>query len=277
MNRLHIRKPFALLLLPGIIFLLFFFIAPLLFVLVESFKGAVGEITLFRYKEVLTDSQFRLVFVRTLRMALIVTPIAVLVGYPSAYLMTKLTTAKKSILMSLVILPLMTSPVARTYAWIVILGKYGIVNQTLTSIGFLKEPARLMYTEGAIIVGLLQLFLPIMILTLVSAMENVQEEIEEAALSLGSSRVGCFFRVIVPLSFDGLLMGVALVFTGSITAYVTPAILGGAKVLTLSTLMRQEALVLMNWEAATVIAVIMILTTLILYNGLRLFKPRTLV
>ncbi len=277
MNRLHIRKPFALLLLPGIIFLLLFFIAPLLFVLVESFKGAVGEITLFRYKEVLTDSQFRLVFVRTLRMALIVTPIAVLVGYPSAYLMTKLTTAKKSILMSLVILPLMTSPVARTYAWIVILGKYGIVNQTLTSIGFLKEPARLMYTEGAIIVGLLQLFLPIMILTLVSAMENVQEEIEEAALSLGSSRVGCFFRVIVPLSFDGLLMGVALVFTGSITAYVTPAILGGAKVLTLSTLMRQEALVLMNWEAATVIAVIMILTTLILYNGLRLFKPRTLV
>ena len=277
MNRLHMRKPFVLLLLPGIIFLLFFFLAPLLFVLVESFKGAVGEITLFRYKEVLTDSQFRLVFVRTLRMALIVTPIAVLVGYPSAYLMTKLPAAKKSILMSLVILPLMTSPVARTYAWIVILGKYGIVNQTLTSIGFLKEPARLMYTEGAIIVGLLQLFLPIMILTLVSAMENVQVDVEEAALSLGSSRVGCFFRVIIPLSFDGLLMGVALVFTGSITAYVTPAILGGAKVLTLSTLMRQEALVLMNWEAATVIAVIMILTTLILYNGLRLFKPRTLV
>ncbi len=277
MNRLHMRKPFVLLLLPGIIFLLFFFLAPLLFVLVESFKGAVGEITLFRYKEVLTDSQFRLVFVRTLRLALIVTPIAVLVGYPSAYLMTKLPAAKKSILMSLVILPLMTSPVARTYAWIVILGKYGIVNQTLTSIGFLKEPARLMYTEGAIIVGLLQLFLPIMILTLVSAMENVQVDVEEAALSLGSSRVGCFFRVIIPLSFDGLLMGVALVFTGSITAYVTPAILGGAKVLTLSTLMRQEALVLMNWEAATVIAVIMILTTLILYNGLRLFKPRTLV
>ncbi|MCD6396090.1 MAG: ABC transporter permease [Spirochaetaceae bacterium] len=277
MNRLHLKKTFVLLLLPGLIFLLFFFLAPLLFVLVESFKGPDGGITLIRYKEVLTDAQFRLVFVRTLKMALIVTPIAVLVGYPSAYLMTKLPAAKKSILMSLVILPLMTSPVARTYAWIVILGKYGIINQTLTSIGILKEPVRLMYTEGAIIVGLLQLFLPIMILTLVSAMENVQDEVEEAALSLGSGKAGCFFRVIVPLSFDGLIMGVTLVFTGSITAYVTPAILGGAKVLTLSTLMRQEALVLMNWEAATVIAVIMILTTLILYNGLRLFKPRTLV
>ncbi len=277
MNRFHFKKTFILLLLPGIVFLLIFFLTPLLFVLVESFKGDDGGVSFIRYKEVLIDSQFRLVFARTLKIALIVTPIAVLVGYPSAYFITKLQSAKKSILMSLVILPLMTSPVARTYAWIVILGKYGIVNQSLTSLGILKEPVRLMYTEGAIIVGLLQLFLPIMILTLVSAMENVQDEVEEAALSLGSGKAGCFFRVIVPLSFDGLIMGVTLVFTGSITAYVTPAILGGAKVLTLSTLMRQEALVLMNWEGATVIAVIMILTTLVLYNGLRLFKPRTLV
>jgi len=277
MNRFHFKKPFILLLLPGFIFLLIFFLSPLIFVLAESFRGIDGGVSFIRYKEVLADPQFRLVFIRTLKMALIVTPIAVLVGYPSAYLITKLSSAKKSILMSLVILPLMTSPVARTYAWIVILGKYGIINQSMTSLGILKEPARLMYTEGAIIVGLLQLFLPIMILTLVSAMENVQDEVEEAALSLGSGRAGCFFRVIVPLSFDGLIMGVTLVFTGSITAYVTPAILGGAKVLTLSTLMRQEALVLMNWEGATVIAVIMIFTTLLLYNGLRLFRPRTLV
>ncbi len=277
MNRFHFKNTFILLLLPGIIFLIIFFLSPLIFVLMESFKGAEGGISFIRYREVLSDPQFRFVFIRTLKMALIVTPIAVLVGYPSAYFITKLSSAKKSILMSLVILPLMTSPVARTYAWIVILGKYGIINQSLTSLGILREPARLMYTEGAIIVGLLQLFLPIMILTLVSAMENVQDEVEEAALSLGSGKAGCFFRVIVPLSFDGLILGVTLVFTGSITAYVTPAILGGAKVLTLSTLMRQEALVLMNWEGATVIAVIMILTTLVLYNGLRLFKPRTLV
>ncbi len=266
-----------LLLGPGAMFLLLFFFSPLLFVLAESLRGAQGQVTLARYGEVLSDAQFRIVFVRTLKMALIVTPIAVIVAYPSAYLMTKVSAGKKSILMSLVILPLMTSPVARTYAWIVILGKYGIVNQTMGALGLFKEPARMMYTEGAIIVGLLQLFLPIMVLTLVSAMENVQEEVEEAALSLGSGRIGCFFRVIVPLSFDGLIMGVTLVFTGCITAYVTPAILGGAKVLTLATLMRQEALVLMNWEAATVIAVIMIATTLLLYNGLRLFKPRNLV
>ncbi len=277
MNNVIGRKKLFLLLGPGFVFLFFFFLSPLAFVLAESFKGTGGGISFARYISVLTDGQFRNVFARTLKMALIITPIAVAVGYPSAYLMTKMPAGRKSLLMSLVILPLMTSPVARTYAWIVILGKYGIINKTLVSSGFLKEPVRLMYTEGAIIVGLLQLFLPLMILTLVSAMENVPEEVEEAALSLGSGRIGSFFRIIVPLSFDGLIMGVTLVFTGCITAYVTPAILGGAKVLTLSTLMRQEALVLMNWEAATVIAVIMILSTLVLYNGIRIFKPRNIV
>jgi putative spermidine/putrescine transport system permease protein len=276
MNQVHLRKTIFLLLGPGLVFLLLFFFTPLLFVFAESFRDSGGSWSLDRYLEVIANQQFRLVFVRTIKMSLIVTPLAIAIGYPSAYLMTKLSGGKKSILMSLVILPLMTSPVARTYAWIVMMGKHGVINQTLTATHILEKPARLMYTEGAIIVGLLQLFLPIMVLILVSAMENIQEEVEEAALSLGSNRIGCFFRIIVPLSFDGLILGTTLVFTGCITAYVTPAILGGAKVLTLSTLMRREAMVSMNWESATVIAVIMILATLVLYNGLRLFKPRNL-
>lgn len=276
MNQFHFRRTLALLLGPGTVFLLFIFLSPLLFVLVESFLGEGGGITLERYGSILTDPQFRTVYLRTLKMALIVTPIAVLLAYPSSYLLTKLPSGRKSILMSLVILPLMTNPVARTYAWIVMLGKYGIVNQTLQFLRLTTEPTRLMYTEGAIILGLLQLFLPIMVLTLVSAMENVPDEVEEAAMSLGSNRLGSFVRVVVPLSFDGLILGVTLVFTGCITAYVTPAILGGSRVLTLSTLMRQEALVLMNWEAATVIAVVMILTTLILHTVLRRLRPKNL-
>lgn len=276
MNQINIKRTLLLLLLPGSIFLLFFFILPLIFVFVESFQGPAGGLTILRYTEVLRSKQFHFVYVRTLKIALIVTPLAVLIAYPSAYIITKLAAGKKSILMSLVILPLMTSPVARTFAWIVILGRFGLINQTLAVVGITSEPLRLMYTEGAIVAGLLQLFMPIMVLTLVSALENIPEEVEEAALSLGSGKTGTFFRVLVPLSFDGLIMGVTLVFTGCITAYVTPAILGGSKVLTLSTLMRQEALVLMNWEGATVIAVVMIVTTLVLYNSLRLIRPRNL-
>ncbi len=276
MNQINIKRTLLLLLLPGSVFLLFFFVLPLVFVFTESFQGPDGGFTILRYIEVLTSKQFHFVYLRTLKIALIVTPLAVLVAYPSAYLITKMTTKKKSIMMSLVILPLMTSPVARTFAWIVILGRFGLINQTLAAARVTSEPLRLMYTEGAIVAGLLQLFMPIMVLTLVSALENIPEEVEEAALSLGSGKSGTFFRVLVPLSFDGLIMGVTLVFTGCITAYVTPAILGGSKVLTLSTLMRQEALVLMNWEGATVIAVVMIVTTLILYNSLRMLRPRNL-
>lgn len=268
------QKSLIMLLGAGSVFLLAFFLLPLLFVLSESFVGDDGIVTAARYIAVLVDEQFQNVYVRTLKMALVVTVIAVFAGYPTAYLMMKLRPSRKAMLMSLVILPLMTSPVARTYAWIVILGRYGIVNQTLSLLGMTREPIRMLYTEGAIIIGLLQLFLPIMVLNLVSALENVPNEVEEAALSLGSNKVGTFFRVIVPLSFDGLIMGVTLVFTGCITAYVTPAILGGAKVLTLATLMRQQALVLMNWEAATVIAVVMILTTLVLHTVMRRFRPR---
>lgn len=267
-------KALSMLLGAGCLFLLAFFLLPLLFVLSESFVGTDGNLTTSRYLAVLLDAQFQNVYVRTLKMALVVTVIAVFTAYPTAYLMMKIKSSHKAVLMSLVILPLMTSPVARTYAWIVILGRYGIVNQTLSLFGLTQEPIRMLYTEGAIVVGLLQLFLPIMVLNLVSALENVPPEVEEAALSLGSSRIGTFFRVIVPLSFDGLIMGVTLVFTGCITAYVTPAILGGAKVLTLATLMRQQALVLMNWESATVIAVVMILTTLILHTVLKRFRPR---
>lgn len=267
-------KALTMLLGAGCLFLLAFFLLPLLFVLYESFLGIDGNLTVSRYLAVLQDNQFQNVYLRTLKMAVIVTVIAVFTAYPTAYLMMKIKSSHKAILMSLVILPLMTSPVARTYAWIVILGRYGIVNQTLSLFGLTREPVRMLYTEGAIVVGLLQLFLPIMVLNLVSALENVPSEVEEAALSLGSSKIGTFFRVIVPLSFDGLIMGVTLVFTGCITAYVTPAILGGAKVLTLATLMRQQALVLMNWEAATVIAVVMILTTLILHTVLKRFRPR---
>jgi putative spermidine/putrescine transport system permease protein len=263
----------ALLLGAGLLFLAIFFIIPLLFVLAESFRGEDGGFTISRYIVMLKDTLFRNVYVRTIKIALIVTPLAALMGYPSAYLLLRVKASRKAILMSLVILPLMTSPVARTYAWIVILGRFGIVNQTLSFLRLTKEPVQLLYTEGAIIAGLLQLFLPLMVLNLVSALENVPAEVEEAAQSLGSNRLGAFFRVVVPLSFDGLIMGSTLVFTGCITAYVTPAMLGGTRVLTLATLMRQQALALMDWEAATVIALFMIITATLLHTVLRRFRP----
>ena len=276
MSQINFRRNLLLLLLPGGVFLAFFFIAPLIFILGDSFTGPDGGVTFQRYMSVFKDPQFHQVYLRTLKVGLIVTILAIVISYPSAYVISSLTVGKKSALMTLVILPLMTSPVARTFAWIVILGRFGLINQSLRAVNLIDQPLRLMYTETAIVIGLLQLFMPLMVLTLVSALENIPDEVEEAAASLGSGKLGCFFRIIVPLSYDGLIMGSTLVFTGSITAYVTPAILGGSRVLTLATLMRQEALVLTNWAAATVIAVVMIATTLVLYNSLRILRPKNL-
>ena len=179
MNAINKRWLLLGLLCPGGIFLLFFFIAPLLLVIVESFTGVSRGMSLERYISVFKDRQFQYVYLRTLKIGVIVTLMAVLVSYPSAYVINRIHRGRKSVLMSLVILPLMTSPVARTFAWIVILGRFGLINQSLRALRIIDEPLRIMYTEGAIVIGLLQLFMPLMVLTVVSAMENIPKEVEE--------------------------------------------------------------------------------------------------
>lgn len=251
-----------------------FFLVPLFFVLIESFYSKAGRFTLIRYINFFMDSRNLFIYLRTLKLGLIVTIFAVILGYPTAYVISNAKAGRRSLLMSVVILPLMTSPVARTYAWLIILGRFGLINQSLKAMNLIKTPLRLIYTENAIIVGLLQLFLPLMILSLVSAMENIPDDLEEAARSLGAGWLKGVLLIIFPLSMDGLILGATLVFTGSITAYVTPAILGGTRVLTLSTLLRQKSLVLMDWEGATIVAVVMVLTTLILYILLRKLRPK---
>jgi len=275
MKPLRQRWTLALLLAPALLFLGFLFVLPLLFVLGGSLRGEGGSLSLGRYVEFLADPQVLRVYGRTLALGAIVTPIAALASYPAAYAIVHTSGGRRSLLMSLVVLPLMTSPVARTYAWLVILGRFGLVNRSLQALGLLEQPLRLIYTPQAIVMGLLQLFLPLMVLSLVSAMENIPDDLEEAARSLGAGPIGAFFRVTVPLSMDGLVIGGTLVFTGCITAYVTPAVLGGTRVLTLATLMQQRALVLMDWEGATVVAAVMVATTLILYGLLRSLRPRT--
>ncbi|GAB4538233.1 MAG: ABC transporter permease [Anaerolineae bacterium] len=267
-------RTIALLITPALAFLVLLFVLPLAFVLFSTLQGENGTISLSRYIDFVQDAVVQSVFLRTLRLAAMVTVIAAVLGYPAAYAISHMRAGRRALMMSLIILPLMTNPVARTYTWLVILGRLGLVNRTLEFLGLTERPLRLLYTETAIILGLLHLFLPLMILSLVSAMENIRPELEEAAQSLGASRLVTFLRIVLPLSADGLILGGTLVFTGCVTAYVTPAILGGTRVLMLSTLLYQRAMVLMDWQSATVVAVAMVITTLIVNRILRLFRPR---
>lgn len=276
MRQLFQTRTILLLVLPALVVLVLFFLFPLVFVLADSARNPDGTITFARYVSFLTDPDSNRVYLRTLELGLIVTILAAILSYPTAYLMSRMSPRRRTLAMSLVILPLLTNPVARTFAWLIILGRHGLINVSLQTIGIITEPLRLIYTENAIVVGLLQLFMPLMVLALVSAMENIPVEVEEAARSLGANGLQTFLRVLLPLSADGLVLGGTLVFTGSITAYVTPAILGGTRVLMLATLLQQRAIVLLDWEGATIIAVVMIGSTLVINAILRTLRPRTI-
>jgi putative spermidine/putrescine transport system permease protein len=164
----------------------------------------------------------------------------------------------KSRMIGLIVLPLMISPVARTYAWLVILGRAGIVNKALMLIGLTDEPVRVLFTQTAVFIGLLQLFLPLMVLSLVSALENMPNDVIAAARVLGANWLQIFVKVVLPLTREGLVTGGTLVFAGSVTAYITPAILGGSKVLTLVTLLYQRVTIANDLVSASVIAFILI-------------------
>ncbi len=187
-----------------------------------------------------------------------VTAVSAVIGYAAAFAIVNLSPRSKGQMIGLVVLPLMISSVARTYAWIVILGRTGIVNQALQLIGLSDEPIRFLFTETAVFIGLLQLFLPLMILSLISALENMPKDAIPAARVLGANWFQVFWKVILPLTKEGLVIGGTLVFTGSLTAYITPAILGGSKVLMLETLLYQRVTVANDFVSASVIAFILI-------------------
>lgn len=243
--------------LPAALFAAVVFLVPVVLLLSEGFRSAEGW-TLSAYTDFFSQPLNQTVFLRTLKLGAMVTVVAAVIGYAAAYAIVTLPPGSKGRVTGLIVLPLMISPVARTYAWIVILGRTGIVNQALQGIGLTDGPLRILFTETAVFIGLLQLFLPLMILSLISALENLPRNAVPAARVLGANWFQVFWKVILPLSREGLVVGGTLVFTGSLTAYITPAILGGSKVLMLETLLYQQVTVAGNFVAASVIALILI-------------------
>ena len=243
--------------LPAAIFAGLVFLVPVILLLSEGFRSA-DSWSLSAYADFFSQPLNRTVFLRTLKLGALVTAASAVIGYATAYAIVSLPPGTKGRMIGLVVLPLMISPVARTYAWIVILGRTGIVNQALMAVGLSDEPIRILFSETAVFIGLLQLFLPLMVISLISALENLPKDVVPAARVLGANWFQVFWKVILPLTREGLVVGGTLVFTGSMTAYITPAILGGSKVLMLETLLYQQVSVANNFVSASVIAFILI-------------------
>lgn len=252
------RTEALLLALPAALFAAVVFLVPVVVLLSEGLRAPAGGWGLGSYTAFFSEPLNQVVFWRTLKLGLEVTAVAAVVGYAAAYAIVSLPATSKGRMLGLVMLPLMISPVARTYAWIVILGRTGIVNQGLRAAGLTDAPLRILFSETAIFIGLLQLFLPLMIISLVSALENLPRDVVPAARVLGANWLQVFWKVILPLTREGLVVGGTLVFTGSLTAYITPAILGGSKVLMLETLLYQRVSVANDLASASVIALILV-------------------
>lgn len=261
-----------LILAPGFILLIFFLLIPLVSVIWPTFYN--GSFSIESYTSFFQDSYNVGIFVRTIRVSLIVTLICIILGVPTAYFIAGTSPKWRGLLMAFTLFPMLTNSVIRSFAWINLLGQNGVINKLLTSIGIISEPLALLYTEFSIIIGSIYLFLPILIITLVGVMENINSEIMEAAETLGASRIKAFIKVVLPLSIPGIIVGSILVFTGTLTAYTTPQLLGGNRNMMLSTFLYQNAMTLGNWEDASVIALIMIITTLLVMKGFNLIANR---
>lgn len=256
------RKPYVFLLLPGTLFLVLCLILPLMMMLVSSLQGDNGQFTFSGYWKLMHSVYFQQVFLRSLKLSALSTVISAVVGFPTAYLVSR-SGKRKGLLIAMAVFPMLTSPVVRSFSWMVILGNNGMINSWLTSWGLIQSPLKLLYNEISITVGFVQLFLPFMILSLVSVMENIGEDLLLAAQSLGASRGEAFLKVVFPLCASGLITGSVLVFTGCLTAYTTPQLLGGSKSKVISTLIYQDAMSLSDWQSASMVAVVMIFVTII--------------
>lgn len=219
------------------------------------------SLTIDNYLKIIDPYYFRL-FVRTLKLGLFTTVICVLLGYPLAYFLARAQPRILTLGLFLLIMPLMVSTVIRVFGWIVILGRKGFVNEALMAIGL--EPVKLLYNETAIVIGLVNIFMPFMVLPLMASIERIPVSLEEAAQNLGASWYGMFRRTILPLSVPGLISGCLLVYSISISAYVTPALMGSSRVRMAGQQIYDEVLVSFNWPSASALSLTLVLLTLIL-------------
>ncbi|KAF0349024.1 ABC transporter permease [Pediococcus pentosaceus] len=260
-----------MLVFPGmaaVVLLLFF---PLLQMIIPTFSS---DNTNSSYTEFLSSNYNQEVIFRTVGIAVITTIIVLILGLPLALWISRQKGSVKKILSIVILFPILTNAVVRNFTWIIILGKNGVLNELFIKLHIISKPLSLLYTNFAIVVGLVYLFLPIMVTSLVGSIDELNIEVEEAAAILGASPSVSFFKVIIPQLITGILTGCILVFAGSMTAYTTPQILGGNRHLVMATLIYQESMTLGDWNSASIVAVILIVLTVISIILMRLITRR---
>ena len=256
--------------------LLFFFVLPNALLLSASFlkseaQQLTSEVTLENYGFLFSKPLYLWAFLRTFLVGISVGLLDVLLGYPLAYFLVRTKSRWKGLLIALALAPLLASVVVRTYGWYIILNRFGVANDVLMSLGFINERIAFMPSTGAIIIGLAHALLPYTVLTIMGSLNGINPNLEQAAMSLGASRVRTFFSVVLPLSLPGVAGGFLLSFSIAISAYATPAILGGPATQVMATAIYGFLTQLLDWSIGAALAVILVVSSLaLLYLSARL-------
>ncbi len=255
--------PGVLLVAPLTLFLAVFFVWPLVDVLRMSFYSRFpGEatLTLLKYTRIFGDPFYRGVAANSLTMALAVTVLTALLGYPAAYYLVRFRSPYRHLLFVALISPLIISVVVRTLGWLLLLGAEGPVQRLIHLAGV--GPLQLLFNRGAIVVGLTHVLLPLMILVIAGTLAGVDRRLEETARVLGASPARTFLKITLPLSAPGIVAGSVLVFSASMGAYLTPFFLGGGRIQLAAVVIYEETLVVVDWPAAAALATLLLVGVL---------------
>lgn len=255
--------PMALSLPLGLFFLLFF-VAPLLLLVLISFydDNQFQSLGLAQYQKILSDGFTLPVLLDTLRLGLEVTVLCLVLGYALAWSYVRSPAGLQKLLMLVIVMPLLTSVVVRTFAWVVILGRQGVVNAVLLDLGWLDEPARLLYSRTGLIVALANVQLPLMALPLITALQKLDPSLEDASAALGAGAWRTLWRITLPLTLPGIIAGSVLTFSATLTAFITQSLIGGGQMLFMPMYIYQQASSLQNWPFAAALSIIFLLAVL---------------
>ena len=255
---------------PAILLVLVILVIPVGWLFFVSFIGADGQFSMENYERMITRKSYFRIFITTFKISLFATALCILIGYPLAYFMSQLPNRIANLCMITVLLPFWTSLLVRTYAWLVLLQKRGLVNDWAISLGLWDEPIKMVHNMTGTLIGMVHIMLPFLILPVYSAMKQIDRDLLKAASNLGASPRRAFWTVFFPLSTPGLFAGALMVFVLCLGFFVTPAVLGGGKVIMVSMKIVSNIELFVNWGAASALGVVLLtLTVLVLWIASR--------
>jgi putative spermidine/putrescine transport system permease protein len=245
-------------------YFLLVFVAPLAVLVAISFytDPQLSGLGADQYRKIATDGFSLPVLADTLWLGVQVTCLCLLLGYALSWSYVRSPAPLQQVLMLVIVMPLLTSVVVRTFAWVVILGRQGIVNSALLDLGWIDSPVKLLYTRGGLVVALANVQLPLMALPLITALQKLDPNLEDASAALGASAFRTFLRITLPLTLPGIVAGCLLTFAATITAFISQSLIGGGQMLFMPMYIYQQASTLQNWPFAAAISLVFLVAVL---------------